>query len=278
MKIVVIIENKKNDNLIGEHGLCLYIEYKRKKYLLDGGPSNNIIANSKNLNIDLSKIDIGVLSHAHFDHATGYDGFFRENKTALIYLQEASKDPCYAKMGPIKIPVGIPKKILELHKERFKFVNFEFNLDEGVWLIPHYNKIPEKISKKQHLYRYENNQLKIDNLLHEQSLIFETNKGLVLFNSCMHAGVEYIINEVKHRFPNKNIHAVIGGFHLMGIGGIHTKRMSKKEIINIGENLLKTNIPYFYTGHCTGLPAYKILKEVMGDKLQYMSTGVTIEI
>ena len=34
----------------------------------------------------------------------------------------------------------------------------------------------------------------------------------------------------------------------------------------------------YYTGHCTGLPQYEFLKERMGDRLQYISTGDVIEI
>jgi 7,8-dihydropterin-6-yl-methyl-4-(beta-D-ribofuranosyl)aminobenzene 5'-phosphate synthase len=32
-----------------------------------------------------------------------------------------------------------------------------------------------------------------------------------------------------------------------------------------------------YTGHCTGNPAYKILKKELGEKLHYFNTGMVIE-
>ena len=70
----------------------------------------------------------------------------------------------------------------------------------------------------------------------------------------------------------------MSGFQLMGIFGVNTKRLRKKEIIEIGKKLADFNIPYIYTGHCTGKPAYKILKNKLGNRLHYLGTGSVIEI
>lgn len=32
----------------------------------------------------------------------------------------------------------------------------------------------------------------------------------------------------------------------------------------------------FYTCHCTGLPAYAMMKEIMGERLQYLACGETV--
>ena len=34
----------------------------------------------------------------------------------------------------------------------------------------------------------------------------------------------------------------------------------------------------YYTGHCTGVGQYGVLKEIMGERLQYLSTGSVYEI
>ena len=44
-----------------------------------------------------------------------------------------------------------------------------------------------------------------DDFSHEQSLVIDTAKGLVILNSCSHSGVENIINEVHSTFPDKHI-------------------------------------------------------------------------
>ncbi len=49
---------------------------------------------------------------------------------------------------------------------------------------------------------------------HEQSLVVDTEKGPVIFNSCSHGGAANIINEVTQTFPNKKIYGLVGGFHL----------------------------------------------------------------
>lgn len=34
----------------------------------------------------------------------------------------------------------------------------------------------------------------------------------------------------------------------------------------------------YYTCHCTGIEAYKSLKEIMGDKIQYLASGSKLVI
>ena len=55
---------------------------------------------------------------------------------------------------------------------------------------------------------------KPDDFFHEQSLVFETTEGLVIFNSCSHGGADNIINEIKETYPGQKIRALIGGFHI----------------------------------------------------------------
>ena len=54
---------------------------------------------------------------------------------------------------------------------------------------------------------------KPDNFCHEQSLVLDTDSGLVIFNSCSHGGVVNIINEVKLHFRKKN-HSIDRRFHI----------------------------------------------------------------
>lgn len=52
---------------------------------------------------------------------------------------------------------------------------------------------------------------------------------------------------------------------------------STLELEALGQKLLnKYPDTVFYTGHCTGDAAYKILKGVMGDQIKSFSTGMQI--
>ena len=44
------------------------------------------------------------------------------------------------------------------------------------------------------------------------------------------------------------------------------------------ERLRELDVQKIYTGHCTGDRAFKILREVLGDRAEQMFTGMTVEI
>ncbi len=278
MKLIALIENKSNSELIGEHGLAIYIKYNGKKYLLDTGASDSFIDNALKLGIDLSMVDTAILSHGHYDHSGGYNGFFHINKKANVYIREEAKELCYGKIGPFKRYIGIPKDILKKYESRFIYVDKDYKIDEGVWLVSHKADNLETKGKKAHMYRMTENGLKPDNFYHEQSLVFDNDDGLVILNSCSHAGIDTIVEEVKDIFKGKKVLAVIGGFHLMGITGTKSMRIKAEEVEAIGNRLVQLGVEHIYTCHCTGEPAYKILKKTLGNRVEYFSTGTVVEL
>lgn len=278
MKITALMENQAPEGLLCEHGLCVHISYNGKNYILDTASSDDFTENAKALNIDLSQVDMGFLSHAHYDHSGGYEGFFALNHRATVYLQSAAKDAFYYKIaGPLKKNIGIPGDILKKYPERFCYVDGDKQLDRGIYLLSHHTPNLDVRGKKAHMYRSTAGQLSVDNFSHEQSIIFEAKDGLVVFNSCCHGGVENIIEEVKTAFPGKEILAIIGGFHLMGVTGVESCAFTSDEIHSLGKLLDRTGVKNFYTGHCTGRPAFTLLKEEMPEKLEYFMTGTVLE-
>lgn len=67
------------------------------------------------------------------------------------------------------------------------------------------------------MYVKKNGRWKPDDFSHEQSLVFDTKEGLVIFNSCSHGGADVIIREAEAAFPGKQIYGLIGGFHCSGL-------------------------------------------------------------
>ncbi len=87
MVIKVLVEDISiSDELRSEHGLSLYIETNSHKILFDMGQSSIFAENASKMNIDLSGVDIAVVSHGHYDHGGGLKTFMSLNKSAKIYM------------------------------------------------------------------------------------------------------------------------------------------------------------------------------------------------
>ena len=266
----VLIDNITKNDLISEWGLSFYIEYNGHHILLDTGASASFVENAKNLGVKLEEIEAGVLSHAHYDHADGMPAFFEANKAAKFYLRKGTGENCYGKKNFFLYKYnGIAPGTLETFADRIEYVEGDYKLMEGVYLIPHKTVGLEKIAKKVHLYVKDNGKMFPDDFAHEQSLVFDTPKGLVIFNSCSHGGPDNIFTEVAATFPEKEISAYIGGLHLY--------KSSAEEVRALAKRIKETGIRKIITGHCTGDEAFTILKEELGDIIEQMYTGMEME-
>lgn len=270
MKATVLIDNIQSDSIKGEWGLSIYIEYKDKKILLDVGASDLFVKNADKLDVSLGDIDYAVLSHAHYDHANGMRRFFYVNEKAKFYVQSSCADNCYFKKWFIRKYIGIPKRILKEYSDRIEYAMGNYQITEGVSLIPHSTEGLDAIGRRENMYQKKKDGWMPDDFSHEQSLVFDSAEGLVIFNSCSHGGVINIINEVRAIFPDKKIVAFIGGFH------IYNK--SEAEVRKLAESIRETGIQYVCTGHCTGEKAYQILKEELGNVMHQLKVGKRIEI
>lgn len=268
MKATVIVDNIRNDSLIGEWGLCIYIEYGDKKVLLDAGASGLFADNAEQMNCSLERVDYGVLSHAHYDHGNGMEQFFRLNQEAKFYIRSACKENCYSQKTYYKKYIGLPKGILKKYKDRIVYASGDYTIAEGITLVPHKGQALEAIGRREKMYLKVKGGWKWDNFAHEQSLVFDTPKGLVIFNSCCHGGAANVINEVATTFPDKKVLALIGGFHLYN---------KTEEVKELAAKIKETGIRYIYTGHCTGDRAFGILKETLGDGVQQLHVGLEME-
>ena len=279
MIVKVLIENTPGVDLCGEHGLCLYVQYNGKNFLIDSGASEQFVTNADKMDVDLSQVDMAFLSHAHYDHSSGYPAFFERNTKAKVYLQEAAKNRYFYKIaGPIKKYIGIPEGVLEKYDERFSYVDGALNVDEGVYIVPHSLDGILKRAKHTHMCVVIDGEVLYDDFSHEQTVVFEEEDGLVCFNSCSHSGVEIVIEEVKKAFPDKKIKAYFGGFHMMGITGANSCSYSKEEVQAVATSLKDSSDAKFYSGHCTGTVAFEWLKEILDDRLEAFQSGKVIEL
>ena len=261
--------------LFGEWGLSVYAEYGEHKVLLDTGASHLFAKNANVMGVDLSQVDIGVLSHAHYDHANGMAKFFKLNTSAPFYLRKGAAENCYHThklLGRFTYHeyIGIHKGWLERFADRIRFVEGVAEIAPGITLVPHSTAGLERIGEMAHLSVKENGTYRYDSFDHEQSLVFDTPQGLFIMNSCSHAGADNIVKEIEAAFPGKKIYAILGGFHLF--------RYPDARVRAFAERLCELDVQKIYTGHCTGNRAYGILREVLGERAEQMHTGMTINL
>lgn len=266
--IKILVDNVTQSALQAEWGLAVYIEYRGHKLLLDTGASGRFIDNAAAMGIDLGQVEFGVLSHAHYDHADGMKAFFQHNASAPFYLRRGAQENCYKKDGLFPKYIGIHKGYLSQFQDRIIFADGDFQVIPGLWLIPHKTPGLDKIGKTAHMYVKKNWRLRPDSFDHEQSLVLDTQQGLVIFNSCSHGGADNIIREVAGTFPGKHIHALIGGLHLFA--------SPDEDILALARRVSETGIDKVYTGHCTGAHAMELLCQELGDRVEQIYTGMEI--
>ena len=268
MKVIILVDNIENHELKGEWGLSIFIEHEGVKLLLDTGASNLFVENAKKLGINLNDVDYGVLSHAHYDHANGIPFFFRKNDSAKFYVQQGMSSNCYERGFMHYKYIGIPKDLLSQYGTRFVFVEGVCSLTNNISIVSHHIEQLEEKGHRESMFVKVNGKMQDEDFSHEQSLVIRTQKGLFVFNSCCHVGVETIINEVKDIYPDEHIYGLVGGFHLYN--------KTRQEIEKLGDYLITTGIEQVYTGHCTGDKAYFLLKKYLKDKLHQFNCGLTL--
>ncbi len=271
MKITVLIDNTARGNLKAEWGFSLYIEYGAHRILLDTGAGAAFAENADALGVDLAEADFGVLSHCHYDHADGMAEFFRCNRRAPFYLQEACGEDCYGWNETEGLHyIGIRPGILREYADRIVRLPGRFSPASGVTLLPHVTPGLMAVGEKARLYRREACGIFPDGFDHEQSLILETERGLVVLNSCCHAGADTVLGEAAAAFPGQRLYAGVGGFHLY--------RRTQEEIRAFAGRLRDTGVRHVVTGHCTGQEGAEILRAELGSGVRLTEAGAIFDL
>ena len=272
MKIINLIENTEGSSgCTAAHGLTFYIETKKHRLLLDLGPSEETLKNAEKLGIDLTAVDTVILSHGHYDHSGGIMPFAGINPEAVIYMQKTAPGEYYRDNGAEEDErykyIGIDRDIARLPQVRF--IDGDLVIDDELALftvkdrkrdIPFTNK--KLLEKKDGGYVQ-------DGFGHEQALVITEGGRHILMSGCAHNGILNILDAYRERFGD-DPDIAISGFHLKQDEEYSEDELS--EIRDIAEELkgFKTR---FITCHCTGVPAYEVMKDIMGEQLDYVHSG-----
>lgn len=280
MKVTVLMENTALEGcgLMPEHGLSLYIEYRGKKLLLDAGSSGKFADNARALGVDLSAVEAAALSHGHYDHADGLRRFFACNGRAPVYVRPGAFGPYFVLDPDSPRFIGVHRDIPEQFRSRFVQVKERLELAEGVWLVPVTVHDPDFSGRATNLvYKRGEDDFVPDDYRHEQTLVLEGERGLVLCSSCSHSGIVNIVRGVREQLPGRKLFAVVGGFHMHSKGG-SGMNCSPEFVRRTAQELKHLGVEEIYTGHCTGAPALAVLQECFGPGCLALSTGQTLEL
>ena len=222
------------EGLKAEWGFSCLIEGTEKAILFDTGRSKEIFDyNIGKIKPSLNAVTQVVISHNHSDHTGNLFNFLTDHNKVTVYVPASFPQPFIDKIQKASATPVLVDKPVEISKN--VFLTGEMN---------------SKIIK-------------------EQSLIINTNKGLVLIAGCSHPGILNIIRKAKE-IVNKEIYLVIGGFHLLDDSDDAVK-MVIKEFKNLG--VLKVGAT-----HCTGDKAIELFKKAYGKNYIQMGVGRVLKI
>lgn len=281
MKYTLLVDNNKHPekDLLSEHGISIYFEQDNLKWLLDTGNSPLFIENAKSVGIDLTAVDAVVISHAHKDHTGGLGAFLELNSKAKVYLSARIPNQQYFSFRHgDKRDISMDFSVLEKHSDRFIWIEESIFLTENVAVIANIRNPFSTPGANRTLFVEKNQQLLPDLFKHEIAMAIQSDKGLIVFSGCAHNGLLNTILASTDFTKNTNVKACIGGAHLPDKTN-ETSYESDEEIVTIARQV-KEQYPEMelITGHCTGRHAQRLLKTVLGDKMDVFYSGYTAEI
>jgi len=259
---VTVLSTMLADEGIGEWGFAALVEADGHRILFDTGyRPNTVLQNAQELGVDLSGITDVILSHNHDDHTGGLVTLRRElSKKNPAALSRAHVGQGIFWSRPGKAKEGNP---LLAFRPEYEAAGGSFiehtqpvELAPGVWLTGPVPRVhPERNwSGKGRVQSPQG--LVEDTLPEDQSLVVDTEQGLVVITGCGHAGIINILEFARQQVRSAPIHAAIGGLHLF--------RADEKTLAWTGRKLRAMKLGNLMGAHCTGIEAVFRLRELAG--------------
>lgn len=274
-RITVLCDNSVGPltGTLGEHGFAAMVESADGTALLfDTGQGATLLNNADRMNKDLTRLAGIVISHGHYDHGGGLLPLLRSGRRELpVYGHPAIFRARYRVKDTGEChPIGMPESRDDLEAAGACFnLSSEFReIAPGIYLTGEVPRVTAFETGDRGLFCDCTGQ-EIDLTPDDQSLVLETEKGLVLLMGCCHAGVVNTLEHVAYSLGRRDVYAVMGGTHL----GFCSHEQLERTIATMKQ----WGIRKVAASHCTGFAASARLSRELPKEFQVAMVGYTLE-
>jgi len=261
---IQIISTMLADDGIGEWGFAALVEADGQRILFDtGARPSTVLENARELKVDLAQVPDVVLSHNHSDHTGGLltlrqDVQAREAKgLARVHVGRGLfwSRPTAEGAGESNLPL---KTRAQYDAAGLQFVEHDGprQIRPGVWLTGPVPRVHPERNWSGRGKVLSPAGLVEDTIPEDQSLVFDTDRGLVILSGCGHAGIVNTVDYARKIVRAAPIHAVVGGLHLFAL--------DDERLGWTAEQLKARGLENLLGAHCTGIEAVYRLRERAG--------------
>lgn len=273
LRIVSLSDDETADSkLFSEYGICLYIEHGRNIILFGTGASALYLSNAERLGIPADKADTLIIPVNTDDCTGGVETAVRKNRNIRIFIREDEAADCAVKEKLLRVRSGLPQSFYRSDRyNTFRFERFT-EVCKDFYLVA-VEKKDKTAEADRHFYIRKKGFYVPDDFSGECFAVCFPGRrrdGFVLITGGAYTGIAGMINTAK-RLWDAPVLSVVGCFANTNRLGKQTVQQS--HIAKSADELSGLRTGSIYTCHNTGRKGYETMKDILGDRLQYLRAG-----